>query len=206
MMSHRELLRSSLVPVLVFLVLHVISSHPLLVSGHGLTRNDAANLASKVVNGSASGHPHFFYPGQNAGLSAHAGHQPQVTIEADGRDPRQWMTGGYGYGAAPFPTFPGLGMFGGTEMILTCLLVVLGIGVIGLPFLLLILSAFTGGQGVNFIPPTTTTTVAGRKRRDTAANLFPSINPDLQAKLLDILTNFYKASDKMSSLKKLLNH
>lgn len=90
-------------------------------------------------------------------------------------------------------------------MILTCLLVVLGIGVIGLPFLLLILSAFTGGQGVNFIPPTTTTTVAGRKRREAAASIFPSINPELQTKLLDILTNFYKASDTMSSFKKLLN-
>ena len=90
-------------------------------------------------------------------------------------------------------------------MILTCLLVVLGIGVIGLPFLLLILSAFTGGNGVNFIPPTTTTTVAGRRRRDLAASLFPAINPDLQGKLLSILTNFYKASDKMQSLKKLLN-
>lgn len=198
----RELLKSSLIPVLL-IIAQVISSH-YQVSGHGITRNDAVSMASKAVNGSASGHPHFFYPGQQAGLTTNA-HQPHVTIEADGRDPRQWMNGGYGsmgYGA---PMWPGLGMFGGTEMILTCLLVVLGIGVIGLPFLLLILSAFTGGQGVNFIPPTTTTTVAGRKRRDTAANLFPSINPDIQAKLLDILTNFYKASDKMSSFKKLLN-
>jgi hypothetical protein len=97
----------------------------------------------------------------------------------------------------------GLGMWGGTEMILTCLLVVLGIGVIGLPFLLLIFSAFTGGQGVNFMPPTTTTTVAGRRKREAA--FFPDVNPTLQTKLLDILANFYKASDKMQSFKKLLD-
>lgn len=193
----------SVLPVLIAVQVISISSH-YIVSGHGITRNDAISHSSKFVNGSASAHPNFFYPGQNGGLTPNA-HQPQVTIEADGRDPRQWMTGGYGGMGYGSPMFPGLGMFGGTEMILTCLLVVLGIGVIGLPFILLILSAFTGGQGVNFIPPTTTTTVAGRKRRDAAANLFPSINPDLQAKLLDILTNFYKASDKMSSFKKLFN-
>lgn len=64
-------------------------------------------------------------------------------------------------------------------------------------------SAFTG-QGVNFIPPTTTTTVAGRKRRE-AESIFPKVNPDLQGKLVDILTNFYKASDKFKVLKKLLD-
>ena len=83
-------------------------------------------------------------------------------------------------------------------------MVILGIGVIGLPFLLLIFSAFTGGQGVNFIPPTTTTTVAGRKRRE-ASSIFPSTNPGIQGKLLDILTTFYKASDKMKIFKKLLD-
>lgn len=83
-------------------------------------------------------------------------------------------------------------------------MVILGIGVIGLPFLLLIFSAFTGGQGVNFIPPTTTTTVAGRKRRE-IESIFPSTNPNIQSKLFNILTNFYKASDKMKILKKFLD-
>ena len=194
---YRRVIRSSSSSHICFFIisLHVIISVLTTASfAHGLTRSDS-NMLGKTVNGSASGHPQFFYPGH---ITGHSSHQPGVTMEAD-RDPRQWLNAGYGYGSP----YMGLGMWGGTEMILTCLLVVLGIGVIGLPFILLIFSAFTGGQGVNFMPPTTTTTVAGRRKRD--ASIFPDVNPDLQSKLFEILSNFYKASDKMQSFKKLLD-
>lgn len=54
------------------------------------------------------------------------------------------------------------------------------------------------------MPPTTTTTVAGRKRRD-LNSILPNVNPDIQAKVLQVLTNFYKSSDKVQLLKKLLD-
>ena len=87
----------------------------------------------------------------------------------------------------------------------TTLLVILGLGVIGLPFIFLMFSAFSG-QGVNFMNPTTTTTIAGRKRREASSSIFPKINPQVQNKLLDILDNFYKASDKVKMFKKLLQN
>lgn len=150
---------------------------------------------TRITNGSsATGYPHYVYhqPGQ-PGIQVEVGADPN-------RDPRQWLAGGYGY-----PGYGGLGLgLGGTEMLLTCLLVILGIGVIGLPFLLLIFSAFTGGQGVNFIPPTTTTTVAGRKKRE-IESIFPKINPDVQSKLFGILDTFFKASDKMKHFKTLVS-
>ena len=195
---HPKLYRSSVPTCFFILSFHVLFSLLTRVSlAHGLTRTDASLHTKTITNGSASGHPQFFYPGNIAG---HSSHQPGVAVEVD-RDPRQWLNAGYGYGSPYY----GLGMWGGTEMILTCLLVVLGIGVIGLPFLLLIFSAFTGGQGgLNFMPPTTTTTVAGRRKRE-ASSIFPDVNPDLQSKLLDILGNFYRASDKMQSFKKFLD-
>lgn len=78
-----------------------------------------ADLHTKVVNGSAaSGHPQFFYP------------TPQQSVVEEGRDPRQWLNSYGGYGS-PYMGGMGLGMWGGAELILTCLLVILGIGVIG---------------------------------------------------------------------------
>lgn len=156
---------------------------------------------TRITNGSsATGYPHYVYhqgPGQ-PGVQVEVGADPN-------RDPRQWLAGGYGgYPGVGYGGGLGLGL-GGTEMLLTCLLVILGIGVIGLPFLLLIFSAFTGGQGVNFIPPTTTTTVAGRKKRE-AESMFPRINPDVQSKLFGILDTFFKASDKMKHFKNMVGH
>jgi len=187
-MSIPSLLTSIVIAGHLVFLLSILSTS----SAHGITRSDQM---TKGINGSASGHPQFFYPGNVAS------HQVPVPVEAE-RDSRQWLNGAYGgYGGMGSPYY-GLGLWGGSELILTCLLVVLGIAVIGLPFLLLIFSAFTGGQGVNFMPPTTTTTVAGRRKRE--ASIFPHVNPDLQSKLFDILGNFYKASDKMQSFKKLL--
>lgn len=80
-----------------------------------------ADLHTKVVNGSAaSGHPQFFYP------TTH-----QTIVGEEGRDPRQWLNSYGGMGGYGSPYGMGLGMFGGAELILTCLLVILGIGVIG---------------------------------------------------------------------------
>lgn len=140
---------------------------------------------------------------ERAGYPAYYYHPGAAGAEVD-RDPRQWMTG-YGYGS-PMGSF-GLGGFGGgSEMLLTCLLVVLGIGVIGLPFLLLIFSAFTGGQGgVNFIPPTTTTTVAGRKRRDVLNDIFPDVHPLNKEKVFETFMQFIAADDKMEYIKKLID-
>lgn len=180
--------------------------------GAGISREAAAHMAAAnaaaaatatttvKANGTSSpGYPAYYYHGQPQPQAAH----PGMEVE---RDPRQWLSAGYGGYGAPFYGGGGLGLggLGGTDMLLTCLLVVLGIGVIGLPFLLLIFSAFTGGQGgLNFIPPTTTTTVAGRKRRDLHA-LFPKVNPEAQDKLFGILENFAKSSDKMDYIKKLI--
>lgn len=65
------------------------------------------NSAHKTINGSAStGHPHpqFFYP------QTHPAH---TTVDADGRDPRQWMSS-YGYGSP----YLGMGLWGGTEVLI----------------------------------------------------------------------------------------
>ncbi|KAI1290247.1 hypothetical protein HDE_08375 [Halotydeus destructor] len=192
--------------MLALLSLHYLGQ----VDAFGLSRDTAAQMAAHMAamastasastvkaNGterSGTGYP----PG--AGYTAYYG-QPIV----DDRDPRQWMTGGYGGYGGGYGGMPMLG-FGGHEMLLTCLLVVLGIGVVGLPFLLLIFSAFAGGAGggLNFIPPTTTTTVAGRRKREILAHLFPATNPQSQEKLLEVLTNFYRATDKMDFFKKLV--
>lgn len=168
----------------------------------GLTREavaqmsaSAAAAASQAVkaNGTAYGHPAYYYHPNGMGGE----------IE---RDPRQWLNG-YGYASPGLGYGLGSGTGIGTEMLLTCLLVVLGIGVIGLPFILLIFSAFTGGQGggLNFIPPTTTTTVAGRKKRELLNAVFPNVHLDTQEKLLGIMDNFYKSNDKMDYIKKLMD-
>ena len=100
------------------------------------------------------------------------------------RDPRLWLSGlggggggGAGYGYSPF-SYGGSSLFsgGGVEAAVVCLLVVVGIGVIGLPMLLLVFSMFNNNMsnnpsgGFNFIPPTSTTTVTGRRRRSAEAN------------------------------------
>lgn len=72
-----------------------------------IARGNDVNTAHKTINGSAStghAHPQFFYPQTH----------PHHTTEADARDPRQWMSS-YGYGS---PYLGGLGMFGGTEILI----------------------------------------------------------------------------------------
>ncbi|CAG2100016.1 unnamed protein product [Medioppia subpectinata] len=99
------------------------------------------------------------------------------------RDGRQFA-GGYSPG---FGGDYGLTGFGGPlEAIIIGLCVVAGFGIIGIPFILLFLSFFNGGGlgttggigGLNLVP-TTTTTVAGRKRRE-INSLLPEVNPMLQ--------------------------
>lgn len=98
------------------------------------------------------------------------------------RDPRQWLSGlggagAAGYGYSPF-SYGGSSLFsggGGMEAAVICLLVVVGIGVVGLPMLLMLFSMFNNNMsnapsgGFNFIPPTSTTTVTGRRRRSADA-------------------------------------
>lgn len=117
------------------------------------------------------------------------------------RDPRQWMGTPYaGYGA----TLPPLS--GGLEAIAIGLLIALGLGIIGFPLIILLFSLFIGntGSGFNFVPPATTTTVTGRKRREALEKMFPQINPAIQGKLMSVFEQFVSAPDKVAYLKKML--
>lgn len=164
------------------------------------------------------------------------------------RDPRHWLGGlgsgamsGYG-GYAPF-SYGGGSLFssgGGIETAIVCLLVVVGIGVIGLPMLLLLFSVFSNNNmsnapsaGFNFIPPTSTTTVTGRRRKRSPEphlsdqllgrlsnrlselssmtevtaltdQLLGNIRPELREKASMVLKNFAAAEDKMEYIKKLI--
>ncbi|RWS31814.1 hypothetical protein B4U80_02598 [Leptotrombidium deliense] len=111
------------------------------------------------------------------------------------RDPRQWFTG---YGGGYYPS-SGYGLMGGLDSLLIGVMAILGIGIIGFPFLLLCLTMFTGGaqNGLNFVPPTTTTTVNGRKKR--SASMFPELNANLREKVLEILDRFSKVSESEHS-------
>lgn len=122
------------------------------------------------------------------------------------RDPRQWIgtpyAGAYSaYGAAIPPLSNSL------EAIAIGLLIALGLGIIGFPVIILLFSLFLGntGSAFNFIPPATTTTVTGRKRRDTLEQLFPQINPQIHEKILGIYEKFTNAPDKLNYLRKLLD-
>lgn len=89
-----------------YITLFFLISSVQLVSFIVSARGSDVNSAHKTINGSAStGHPHpqFFYPQTH----------PHHTNDADGRDPRQWMSS-YGYGSP----YLGLGMFGGTEILI----------------------------------------------------------------------------------------
>lgn len=112
--------------------------------------------------------------------------------EIKGRDERQWP-GGYG-------GYYGIGGFGGPlEAIAIGLLVVLGLAIFGLPLLVLLFSTLftgTGFGGLNLVP-TTTTTVAGRRKRET--DLFSS-NPLLYNKLFDVLKIFSSSTENSSKL------
>lgn len=118
------------------------------------------------------------------------------------RDPRQWFGGGYGsYGSGLTP------FNGGVEAIAIGLLIALGIGAIGLPLMILLYSMFLGNSnsGFNFVPPATTTTVSGRKRRDLMPEMmFPNLNPQLQVKMYDVFKQFTAAQDKMDFLKNMI--
>ena len=117
------------------------------------------------------------------------------------RDPRQWYS--YGYQA---PAGVSYGLSSGLETVLIGLLVFLTLGIIGLPLLLLSISyigsSFPGSY--NFIPPTTTTTVNGKRKRDLfQSKLFRNENPFLQNKLMEIFQQFLRSSDKINFMGKL---
>ncbi|XP_053209816.1 uncharacterized protein LOC128393644 [Panonychus citri] len=117
------------------------------------------------------------------------------------RDPRQWMGTPYTpYGASVAP------LTGGLEAIAIGLLIALGIGIIGFPLVLLLFSLFLGnsGSGLSFVPPASTTTVTGRKRRDVLSNLFPQVPPQLQDRLVKMFSQFSESPDKMAFIKKYL--
>ena len=212
----------SIVPLTILLVLCTTA----ISSVSAITRSDL-NAAHRIVNGSATtGHPHpqFFYPQSHP----HQSTAGPGAGELDDRIARQWLSGGYAspYGMSSWggtevlivscfllyapPISPALSnnlffcslfFFSLAIHLQTTLLVILGIGVIGLPFLLLIFSAFTGSQGANFMSPNfmspATTTVAGRKRRDAFSS---SLHPIIQSKLVDIMKKFSTAPDKMALL------
>ncbi|XP_074605650.1 uncharacterized protein LOC141858718 [Brevipalpus obovatus] len=118
------------------------------------------------------------------------------------RDPRQWLTQGYsGYTGSSMTPFSG-----GVEAIAIGFLIALGIGAIGLPLMILLYSMFIGNNnsGFNFVPPATTTTVSGRKRRDVVSEaMFPNVNPQIQGKLFEIYKQFTDSTEKMDILKRL---
>jgi hypothetical protein len=58
------------------------------------------------------------------------------------------------------------------------------------------------GGGLNLVP-TTTTTVAGRKRRN-IESLLPEVNPALRQKLFNIFENFVETPDKIKMIDKLI--
>lgn len=108
----------------------------------------------------------------------------------------------------------GLSSFGGPiEAVIIGLLVVAGFAVLGIPFFFIFLSLFNGGGilgnggiggfGTNLIP-TSTTTVGGRKKRE-SNSLLPEANPLLQQKLLKIFENFITTPDKIKLIEKLLD-
>lgn len=117
------------------------------------------------------------------------------------RDPRQWYSAAYNYPSSMSP------FSGGIEAIGVGFLIALGIGAIGLPLLILLYSMFLGNtnSGFNFVPPATTTTVQGRKRRDLSEKMFAQMNPDLRGKLLEIYKQFTSGQDKVELVKKLIN-
>lgn len=118
---------------------------------------------------SAALYSHFGQPSaqQLANLTS-ASHYTQPFYYEYERDPRQWL-GGYGSGYSSSPFGYGNGWlssgFGSVEAIVVCLLVIVGVGVLGFPMLLLLFSLFSNGLGTpttgfNFIPPSSTTTVS----------------------------------------------
>ncbi|XP_074600949.1 uncharacterized protein LOC141854977 [Brevipalpus obovatus] len=146
-------------------------------SVHGINRDGSGIKASAANLTNAFNTPYAFYDYE--------------------RDPRQWL--GTPYGA----TLPPLS--GGLEAIAIGLLIALGLGIIGFPLVILLFSLFLGNTGsFNFVPPATTTTVTGRKRREAMEQLFPQINSQLHSKIISLYEQFSSAPDKMAYLKKFL--
>lgn len=126
--------------------------------------------SSRQNAGQSALYSHFGQPSaaqQLANLTS-ASHYTQPFYYEYERDPRQWL-GGYGGGYSNSPWGYGNGWlsngFGGVEAIVVCLLVIVGVGVLGFPMLLLLFSLFSTGLGTpttgfNFIPPSSTTTVS----------------------------------------------
>lgn len=117
---------------------------------------------------------------------------------------RKGRNGAYGY-----PMSYGYGSYGSpVEMFIIALIIIIGIGIVGWPFMILIASLYSGNTALNFVPPTTTTTVTGRRKRDSAmfplAALFDNLNPDVARRLADIFERVVKSEDKLSLISELL--
>lgn len=98
-----------------------------------------------------------------------------------------------GFGAGPI------------EAIIIGLLVVAGFSIVGFPLLFLFMNMFNGynaGTGLNVVP-TTTTTVAGRRKREAEA-IFGKSNPMIQDKLISILDSFAETPNKFKMIENLL--
>lgn len=143
---------------------------------------------------------HFGQPAAQLANLTSASHYTQPFYYEYERDPRQWL-GNYGGGySSPFGYGNGWlsNGFGSVEAIVVCLLVIVGVGVLGFPMLLLLFSLFSTGlgtpnSGFNFIPPSSTTTVNGRRKRSTN-----ELNASLMRRLLEI-----NSMDDLLALKEL---
>lgn len=208
-------------------------------SAAGQARQSAGGQSASLYSAS-----HFGQPAGGAQQLANltsASHYTQPFYYEYDRDPRQWL-GGYGY-SSPFGGYGNNGWlsngFGSVEAIVICLLVIVGVGVLGFPMLLLLFSLFSTGLGTpttgfNFIPPSSTTTVNGRRKRSTNEQLSPSlmkrlleinsvndllalqelnglselvmanVKPELREKAIQYFKQFTQASDKMEYIKKII--
>ena len=151
---------------LILIVAIFISKSAALFHQSSQSRQNAGQSAA-LYSASQFGQP----SSQLANLTS-ASHFTQPFYYEYDRDPRQWSLGGYGggggggYSNSPFSTY-GNGWlsngFGSVEAIVVCLVVIVGVGVLGFPMLLLLFSLFSSGLGTqtagfNFIPPSSTTT------------------------------------------------
>lgn len=158
---------------------------------------------------------HFGQPSsasQLANLTSASHFTQPFYYEYENRDPRQWL-GGYTGGGYSSPWAYGAGNswlsngFGSIEAFVVCLLVIVGIGVLGFPLMLLLFSLFSTGlgtqaNGFNFIPPSSTTTVNGRRKRSTNES---DLSPSLMKRLLEINSvNDFLALKELSGLSEIV--
>lgn len=188
-------MKKSLLSFIFILVLAVYVEPSLALFHQAAAAAAAAGQARQSSGQSASLYSgHFGQPtaGQQLANLTSASHYTQPFYYEYDRDPRQWLGG---YSASPFGGAAGYGNngwlsggFGSAEAIAVCLLVIVGVGVLGFPMLLLLFSLFSTGLGTpatgfNFIPPSSTTTVTGRRKRSTTNE---PLSPSLMKRLLEV--------------------